>query len=83
MAKRYVDVYEDTKSSGNSILVRDDGSTTLVNGQRLGWCRQYAADFVWLSADSSPANRWKARIGELIGRVEYDGGEPEACVPSP
>lgn len=80
MAKRYVDVYEDTKSSGNSILVRDDGDATAIFGNGLGRWRRNAKIYAWV--DGERAETLKSACGDLIGRVEYDDGAPESCAPS-
>ena len=82
MAKRYVDVYKvgDPEESDDSIGIRDNGDATAIFGNDLGRWRRNAKIYMWV--DGEEAETLKSACGNLIGRVEYDDGKPEACEPS-
>lgn len=83
MAKRHIDVYDDSTETGQSIGVRDDGAVDLLFGHNLDTWKEIAPALAWAPAGSDDAERWRADCGYLLARVEYDDGLPDvACEPS-
>lgn len=80
--KRYVDVYRDgyPETSDDSIGIRDNGDATACFGRDLDRWRENAKIYAW--TDGEEAEALKSMCGELIGRIEYDDGQPEPCAPS-